>query len=457
LPSLIAGTTTDDELAVRVSKLLLEGIPQAEAVAVVQYAEADADWSRSAAGEPPSPQLMKVDTRDNYTGRFRPSRRMMLKSLHGQQSVMHIWEDEGSSLQFTSSEGLGWAFCSPIRGDACRGWCLYVSGKGSRRGNMFVEESTLQGDLRFTELLAQFIGSVRQVRSLQSQQTRLSTFFSPKVIENLTKAESARMELNPAERDVTVLFCDLRGFSKRSEALQHDLPALLNCVSEALGVMAHGVIERDGAIADFQGDAILGFWGWPIPDANGPWPACRAALAIAEGFYKANAQAGHKLSGLSAGIGVAHGRALAGRIGTEQQAKIGVFGPVVNQGSRLEGMTKQFGVSICIDEGTAKYLREKVPPEEAVTRLLARVRPKGMGTPISVYELLPPNTAKPQYIAAYESAAKAVIAGKWPEVRTYLQKFPADDGAVNFLRSFLEKAPEQPGPDWDGAIQLESK
>lgn len=457
LPDLIAGTTTDDELAVKISQLLLDGIPQADAVAVVQYAEADLDWSRTQAGTPPSPAMIRFDTRENYTGRFRPSRRLMLKSLNLQQSAMHIWEDEGGSLQFTSSEGLGWAFCSPIRGDACRGWCLYVSGKGSRQGNMFVHEDTLQGDLRFTELLAQFIGSVRQVRTLQTQQTKLSAFFSPKVIESLTSAESRRTELTPAERDVTVLFCDLRGFSKRSEALQHDLPALLNCVSEALGVMARGVIERDGAIADFQGDAVLGFWGWPIPDAQGPWPACRAALAIAEGFRTANRQSGHQLSGLSAGIGVAHGRALAGRIGTEQQAKIGVFGPVVNQGSRLEGMTKQFGVSICIDEPTARYLREHVRSEDAMTRLLARVRPKGMETPMNVYELLPPHPEIAKGLAAYESAAKAVIAGKWPEVRAYLQKFPADDGPVNFLRAFLVKSPETPGTDWDGAIQLDSK
>lgn len=457
LPDLIAGTTTDDDLAMRVAHLLLLGIPQADAVAVVQYAEKDTDWSKSSVGDPPQPAMIRADTRENFEGRFRPSRRLMLKCLFIQQSAMHIWEDEKGSMQFTASEGLGWAFCSPIRGAACRGWCLYVSGKGSRQGNMFVEERTLQGDLRFTELMAQFIGSVRQVRTLQTQQTRLSTFFSPKVIENLTSVDSSRLELNPAERDVTVLFCDLRGFSKRSEQLQHDLLGLLNCVSEALGVMARGVIERDGAIADFQGDAILGFWGWPIPDRQGPWPACRAALAIAEGFRQANAQAGHRLSGLSAGIGVAHGRALAGRIGTEQQAKIGVFGPVVNQGSRLEGMTKQFGVSICIDEAAAKYVREKIPATEAMTRHLARVRPKGMATPLNVFELLPPNGQSPQLIAAHEMAVKGVIAGKWPEVRTYLQKFPPDDGPANFLRAFLSKSSELPPPDWDGAIQLESK
>ena len=218
LPAIIAATPTDEELAVKVTELLLHGIPQAEAVAAVYYADDDLSWSELDRGEAPKPALMRVATRDTFTGRFRPSRRMMLKSLRLEESVMHIWEGEATSLQFTASEGLGWAFAVPLRGDACRGWCLYVSGKGSRQGNMFVNEDALQGDLRFAELMSQFIGSVRQVRSLQQQRTQLSAFFSPKVIESLTASNAPQHGLIPAERDVTVLFCDLRGFSKRSEA-----------------------------------------------------------------------------------------------------------------------------------------------------------------------------------------------------------------------------------------------
>lgn len=461
LPELIATAGTDDELAVQVAELLLNGIPQAEAAAVVQYAEQDLAWTIETSTDPPKPALMRVESRKTYTGRFHPSRRLMIKALQLQQSAMHIWADDAESLEFTISDGLGWAFAVPIRGEACQGWCLYVSGKGPRRGSLYVHETTLQGDLRFTELLGQFIGSIRQVRTLHNQRTQLSAFFSPKVIESLTGSESLRAGLAPAERDVTVLFCDLRGFSKRSEALQHDLPALLNCIRAALDVMANGVLELDGAIADFQGDAVLGFWGWPIPDADGSWPACRAALAIAEGFRLANEQSQSLLTGLSVGVGVAHGRALAGQIGTEQQAKIGVLGPVVDQGSRLEGLTRQLGVSICIDQAAALHVRQHVPPTEARTRLLARVRPTGTGTPFEVYELLPGETESSLIsaaaIAVHESAVTGLIAGEWPQVRVLLKQLPEFDGPANFLRAFLATATEVPGPDWDGAIPLESE
>lgn len=460
LPEQIASTRSDEEFAVKVAELLLQGIPQADAVAVVQFVDSDLAWTPEFSSQPPAPVLVRVASRQSYSGRFRPSRRLMLKSLQLGQSVIHILEPEGDTAQFTISDGLGWSFSSPIRGAVSPGWCLFVSGRKFRQGDMFGEEA-LQGDLRFTELLAQFIGSIRQVRTLQNQQTQLSAFFSPKVIESLMSTRSVGAAIAPAECDVTVLFCDLRGFSERSEALRHDLPALFQSVSKALGVMANGVLEQNGAIADFQGDAILGFWGWPIHDANGPWPACRAALAICEGFRIANEQLNSLLTGLSAGVGVAHGRALAGRIGTEQQAKIGVFGPVVNQGSRLEGMTKHFGVSICIDQAAAEYVRENIPATEARTRFLSTVRPKGMRTPISVYELLPgetsSSTVSSELIAAHESAVNGIIAGNWEEARDTLSRLPESDGPANFLRAFLAKAPKKPGPDWNGVIQLEHK
>ena len=121
-----------------------------------------------------------------------------------------------------------------------------------------------------------------------------------------------------AEREIPVLFCDVRGFSKKSEELQGDLLTLLKSVSAALGVMAGGIVERDGAIADFQGDAALGFWGWPTELLEGPVPACRSALAIYRAFRHGVQKTDGLLFGFSIGMGVAHGRALAGQIGTNQ-------------------------------------------------------------------------------------------------------------------------------------------
>ena len=459
LPDRISASHSDEDLGEMLSRLLLEAIPQAQAVAVAHYDESRLPESDADLRSFPKPLSMRLQTRDSFQGRFAPSRRMLLKCLKTRSSVLHVWGG-GGDAQFTMTDGLGWAFCCPIESESSQGWCLYASGEGTERGGLVVGESELLPDLRFTQLVAQFIGSVRQVRMLQEQKTQLSSFFSPKVMESLTD-RSAGVTLEPAERDITVLFCDVRGFSKKSEALQKDLLLLLKSVSAALGVMAGGIVERDGAVADFQGDAALGFWGWPVEPPDGPLPACRSALQIYRKFRESFGQQEDLLFGFSIGMGIAHGRALAGRIGTNHQAKVGVFGPVVNQGSRLEGLTKQFGVPICIDENTAEFVGRLLPVHEGRLRKLARVRPKGMDTAITVTALLPPEDEQPELtaemIAASDAVVELVISGTWTPVLPILKRLPEDDGLRNFLQSHMAETGNRPPPDWDGAFSLTSK
>lgn len=460
LPNMISESQSDTDLGQMLSGLLMGAIPQAEAVAVAHYDMEAVPQDEESIDDFPQPLTKRVRTREDFVGRFRPSRRIIQKTLHEQKSVLHIWPPDASSADFTSTEGLGWAVCVPIRGDACHGWCMYVSGKGARDGGMLLSEADLASDLRFTELVAQFIGSVRQVRTLQEQKTRLSSFFSPKIIDSLT-SQYGRKALSPAERNITVLFCDVRGFSRKSEQLQDDLLPLLRSVSAALGVMVKEILKRDGAIADFQGDAALGFWGWPVALEYGPIPACRAAIGICNGFLKAAEQTGSLLDGFSVGIGISYGRAVAGQIGTEEQSKIGVFGPVVNQGARLESMTKQFGVSICIDGPTAEFVDRYLPVSEGRLRRLACVRPQGMAIPLDVYGLLPPeddhSPVSQQMISDHESALEAVIAGQWDDAIDQLAQLPDSDGPKKFLIRHMSAFDNAPPPDWDGVFSLSSK
>jgi adenylate cyclase len=277
---------------------------------------------------------------------------------------------------------------------------------------------------------------------------------------SLTKTEGVADILAPSERDITVLFCDVRGFSRKSEQLKDDLHNLLECVKAALSAMTGGILAFDGSIADFQGDAALGFWGWPTPLPDGPMSACRAALAILQVFQLPPEEQG-LLQGFSCGVGIAHGRAIAGQIGTSQQAKIGVFGPVVNQGSRIEGMTRQFGVGVCIDDTTAHFVRRLMPPTEGRCRRLARVRPKGMDTPLLIHELLPAeadgNLITDTAMLNYEAALDLVIAGKWGEAVERLNAVPDEDGPKQFLLTQMAKYNHTPPADWDGAFTLDSK
>jgi adenylate cyclase len=280
------------------------------------------------------------------------------------------------------------------------------------------------------------------------------------VLETLT-AESAHVLLKPRESDITVIFCDVRGFSKMTERPNSDLYYLLGRVIEALSVMTRGIVKYDGIISDFQGDAALGFWGWPVALVDGPIPACQAALAIQSWFTEASLTPNHPLTSFRVGIGIAHGRAIAGRIGSDEQAKIGVFGPPVNLGSRLEGLTKLLQVPILIDEATAEYVRNSMPPAEGRTRRLARLRPHGMETSLTVSELLPPVELFPaisdQQIREFETAVEFMISGDWPRAIELLQQFPETDGPRKFLLNFMAQHENRPPENWDGVIPLSQK
>ena len=462
LPDLIGKASSDIDLARLLAEVLLDAIPQSVAVSAAQY---DAETVNSLRdGVSPDelnltrPQTMRVCTREDYEGRFLPSRRLVASAIEQGQPTIHVWGQREDSGGFTMSDSLDWAFCVPVPGAAQERWCFYVAGKGSRNGGLFLEKEDLMGDVRFAKVLAQFIGSVRHVRQLQDQRTQLSSFFSPKVIENLTGSGNADV-LAPAEREISVLFCDVRGFSRKSEEYAGDLHYLLSCVKEALGAMTQGILAEDGTIADFQGDAALGFWGWPVSLSDGAVPACRAALKI-QAEFRRECRENDLLNGFSVGIGIAHGDAIAGQIGTSQQAKIGVFGPVVNQGSRLEGMSKQFGVSICLDEASAEFARQWLPPEQARVRRLARVRPKGMDTAMEVSELLLPHgqdcEVTDSQIAQYENALALIIAGDWPEAISLLNELP-EEGPQQFLFSHMARLDNTPPSDWDGTFSLNQK
>ena len=458
LPQLIAESTSDEMFSVRLVSLLLAGIPDAEAVALVRRVEPDAESDREV-------QVLQWDRRREAQGRFQPSQRLILEAIDRSESVLHVWSDTRSAEQtFTVTENLDWAFCTPVPGEACRGWALYVAGSSdlvqSAAGPGEAITSERKGDLRFAELVAELLGSVRQVQRLEGQRAGLRQFFSPTVLEALS-GENADQKLAPREGDYTVLFCDLRGFSKETEQWRDKLVELLQRVSGALGVMTDQILKYGGSIGNYQGDAAMGFWGWPLPSPDDPLSACLAALDIRAEFQRAANQPGHPLADFRVGIGIAHGRAVAGKIGTADHAKVTVFGPVANLASRLEGMTKQLRVPILLDEPTADFVRKQLPASHGRIRRLGRVRPYGMETSLMVSELLPmageDPTLSDQNVADYDHAVDALLAGRWSEALELLHKIPAKDRAKDFLTIFIVQNNYEPPPKWDGVIPMPSK
>src|SRR5439155_11921188 len=123
-------------------------------------------------------------------------------------------------------------------------------------------------------------------------------------------------------------------------------------------------------------------------------------------------------------IGIASGRAVAGKIGSQHQVKVTAFGPVVNLAARLETMTRQTGASILVDPPTAAAIRASVSRDVCRIRRLAKVRPVGFSAPVEISELLPPLAECPElsdeHLATYEAALTAFISGEWGQAIEHL-------------------------------------
>lgn len=459
LPRVIASATDDTELFIQLVNLLLASIQRADAIAIV---------SVSSEADDADVVVLHVDERRSMEGEFRPSHRLVREALNRvKRTVLHVWAsegDRGAESGYTLQGNFDWAFCTPVPGDACKGWGIYVVGRlaGDAASTILApwDSNELGDDVKFTELVAAILSSLRQVRKLQRDQAQLSQFFSPAVQRVLT-AEDPEQALKPRETDVTVLFCDLRGFSRKVEKSAENLLAVLDRVSLALGVMTQNILDYKGVIADFLGDAALGFWGWPLSQPDMVQQACLAALGIRSSYEEFARKHDHPLSEFRVGIGVATGRAVAGRIGSLNQSKVTVFGPVVNLASRLEGMTKLLRVPILLDEATAQVVKEQMPPELARCRRLAVVRPFGLTTPLTVSELLMPASTFPSlsnsHLVEYESALDAFLKGQWSVAYERLHHVPPQDLGKDLLTGFIIQHNHTPPPDWDGVITLGSK
>ena len=183
IPEIISGAASDEELWVRLTNVLLCGIPNGIAAALV-----------AVEGEGPTStvRVLYWDRRQISDRPFQPSAKLIRQAMQTRQSVVHVWNEaeRGTAAGSPAADG-DWAFCSPVRGRACRGWAIYVAGCWSTdpSGPAGLAVAALQEDLKFTELVATTLSSLREVRLLERNQASLRPFFSPLVLEALAERD----------------------------------------------------------------------------------------------------------------------------------------------------------------------------------------------------------------------------------------------------------------------------
>lgn len=454
LPDLITSSGSDEELLVRVTSVLLQATTSASAVAIVAVDLQQGDQAKV--------DILHYDSR--VPGKDGPpvSARLVRSAIAKRESVLHLWSGGRFEAAYTASEDVDWAFCVPLRSEACPGWALYVTGQLASEPGVDLGKSLaaapddLQDDVKFAELVGTTIANVRQSRRLERRQAEMRHFFAPVVMEALAGRDTDKV-LAPREADLSVMFCDLRSFSRRSERDADDLLALLASVSDALGVMTRHILDTGGVIGDFHGDAAMGFWGWPLEQSDAAFRAATAASRILLDSPPADSE-GNSESAFRFGIGIASGRAVAGRIGTVDQVKVTAFGPVVNLASRLEGLTKAFGTEVIIDRSTAEAVKEMDESSFRVRRL-AEVRPAGFEKPVEVFQLISDlsdsrRSLTEDQVRQYEQSLDHLIEGDWEEAYRCLHELPTWDRPKDVLLSIVLRHNRVPPENWNGIIDL---
>jgi adenylate cyclase len=204
----------------------------------------------------------------------------------------------------------------------------------------------------------------------------VSTDIAQKILESYDKGE---LELGGEEREVTVMFADVRGFTTLSEGLPpREVVRMLNVFLERMNEI---VLKHGGAINKYIGDNLMAFWNAPYFQDDHAWRATQAALELLEAIKDINAQQQFKTS-VQFGIGINTGMVVVGNIGSQQRLEYTPIGDTVNVASRLSGVAE--GGACLVGPGTFIYITNRMKPTRQIS-----VRLKGKAQELVVYEFRP--------------------------------------------------------------------
>ncbi|MGB9645267.1 MAG: adenylate/guanylate cyclase domain-containing protein [Stellaceae bacterium] len=293
-----------------------------------------------------------------------------------------------------------------------------------------------------------------------------SRYLAPSVVEQLAN-HPERLVLGGEERELTVMFSDIRGFTTIAEGLDaHGLTHFLNAY---LTPMTGIILSHQGTVDKYMADGIMAFWNAPVDDTAHAEHACRTALAMRAELARLNdawqaeaASAGKPFHEVRIGIGLNTGSCVAGNLGSEQRFDYSVLGDDANLASRLEGQTKTYYVDIIIGERTAEQVRQMAMLELDLIQVVGKVRPTRI-----FFLLGDESIAATSAFAALETAHNAMIRAyrgrNWAEAMAELKTCRAQAPEVlqRFYRLYEERIIdfcESPPPlDWDGVYAALTK
>ena len=294
-------------------------------------------------------------------------------------------------------------------------------------------------------------------RSKRELANLFGTYVPPELVDEMVK-DPDHYSMKAANRELTVMFCDMRGFTKMSETMEPvQLQELLTAVFSRLTAL---IRANRGTIDKYMGDCVMAFWGAPVESEQHAHLAVKSAMEMANAVREINRD--HRERGLpeiGIGIGLNTGSMCVGDMGSNIRRAYTVIGDAVNLGSRLEGLSKAYGVDIVVSEATRKQTTDFAWQE------LDRVRVKGKEQAVAIFWPVAPAGRIAEGTASelkmWAAFMKAYRAQNWDHADLMLVNLMRMNAKKYLYQLYAERVASMRllpfDPEWDGATNFETK
>ncbi len=411
--------------------------------------------------------LQRTDTlREHFNQRIDHIRASMLAQVHASAATVMVNQQRAiwiTVIVTAIAAILGLLFAGLVGAGITRPVRLLLQGTRDVEAGQLDRSIDVVTHDEIGQLTAAFNRMVGQLRHKEQMRRTFGRYIDPRVAEGLINQSAAATE--GQRRVMTVLFCDMKGFTRLSEGMTPQ--GLVKVMNRYLSTMSEPIRAQQGIIDKYIGDAIMAYWGPPFADeADEARLACLAAIDMMDRIGGLRQELPELLGVRSIPtecdlrIGIATGEALVGSIGSEFMMSFTVMGDTVNLASRLESANKVYGTRCLVSHATIAAAAQAVEARE-IDRLVVA----GQTRPQTVFEIMGrAGELSPEQIALrahYSDGLAAYRARRWDEATSVLKAALAaspGDGPCMVLLTRAESLRDNPPPaDWDGSWHLDQK
>ena len=284
---------------------------------------------------------------------------------------------------------------------------------------------------------------------LQKQQIKkqFGTYLSPDLVAQLQR-QPELLKLGGEERELSIMFTDVRGFTSISEHYGKDVQGLTKIMNRYMTAMTKKILENHGTLDKYIGDAQMAFWNAPLDNAKHAKDAVRTALQMMESLDEFNKEVvAEGVPAFGMGLGINTASVVVGNMGSDQRFDYTCLGDGVNLASRLEGQSKNYGVRIVLGTKTAEYVKDEYPIVE-----MDCIAVKGKTEGVTIYTLgTTVNYKHNMYLQAY-------YRGDWTRAKKICKELIEENTDIkHYYECMLERLEEGLPANWDGVYRATSK